>query len=190
MWLDILILVPGLHYQQAADELGRARGGESAVVDATESHSGRRMSFKIKNAATALFIQRVARAGETVILDVGVVPGLSAGWFPGLSITTRYRLRRSDSGMHATVWPMDGLPDLGWVSHLLYLISPVLTIAALVFVILFRDCECADLVYRASWTKVSELTWHNPFTYRVDLGLSPLAHALSDSEHLGDQAAF
>jgi len=123
-WLDSLLLAPGLHYQQAADELAR-RSGANPVLSAVEQvRQGRAITFTINNAATASYIQRIARPGETVTLHVG------------------FRLRRSPSGNHATIWAATNLtdiPDLGWLSHLLYLISPILTIAAIVLTILLRD---------------------------------------------------
>ncbi|KAK1758722.1 hypothetical protein QBC47DRAFT_150104 [Echria macrotheca] len=121
-WLDSLLLAPGLHYQQAADELARRSAGTAHILSAVgEVRDGEPVTFTINNAATANYIQQIARPGETVVLDVG------------------YRLRRSPSGLHATIWTVNDIPDLGWVSHVLYLISPILTITALVFVILLQD---------------------------------------------------
>ncbi|CCC07685.1 hypothetical protein SMACR_01252 [Sordaria macrospora] len=145
-WLDSLLLAPGLHYQQAADELIKwsassatavvdAGTGPEASVDVTgggsngQSGNPRQTTFRINNAATILYLQKIARPGQTVTLDVGTIP----------AIRQRLRIRRSESGLHATVWTVDDLPDLGWLSHVLYLISPVLTIAAIVLVILFQD---------------------------------------------------
>lgn len=136
-WLDSLLLAPGLHYQQAADELAKWSGSSAtAVVDAgTGPGPGasvtRPTTFRINNAATILYLQKIARPGQTVTLDVGTIP----------AIRQRLRIRRSESGLHATVWAVDDLPDLGWLSHVLYLISPLLTIAAIVLVILFQDCK-------------------------------------------------
>jgi len=133
-WLDSLLLAPGLHYQQAAEEL--ARGGlsdavsGSSIIDAVEEQDGQPVRFRIKNAATALYIHKIARPGQVVTLHVGAAPHRGSV----------YRMKRSNSGLHATVWEEDDMPDLGWVSHLLYLISPVLTVASLVFVILLQDC--------------------------------------------------
>ncbi|KAK3335468.1 hypothetical protein B0T19DRAFT_436329 [Cercophora scortea] len=129
-WLDSLILAPGLHYQQAADELAKWSGA-AAIVNAVEDQDGKPMTFRVNNAATALYIQKIARPGQTVTLHVGAK----------MSRYQNYRMRRSDSGMHATVWAEgdDAIPDLGWVSHALYLVSPILTVAAIVFTVLFQD---------------------------------------------------
>ncbi|KAK0730034.1 hypothetical protein B0H67DRAFT_21001 [Lasiosphaeris hirsuta] len=130
VWLDSLLLAPGLHYQQAADELVKRTGG-TVIVDAVEEkHDTTLLAFRINNAATANYIQRIAKPGETVTLDVGLIPVMR----------DRFRLRRSLSGLHVTIsWAENDMLDLGWVSHLLYLVSPVLTIAALAFSILLQD---------------------------------------------------
>ncbi|KAK4447493.1 hypothetical protein QBC34DRAFT_129279 [Podospora aff. communis PSN243] len=120
-WLDTLLLAPGLHYQQAADELAR-RTSSNAILSAVEPiHGTHSVTLFINNAATASYIQRIAKPGETVTLSVGL------------------RLRRSQSGLHATIFAVNDIPDLGWLSHVFYLISPALTIAALVLTVLLRD---------------------------------------------------
>lgn len=147
-WLDSLLLVPGLHYQQAADEL-LAHGDLSspssseAVLHAVEvardgdvdgDEDRPAVSHRIVNRAVVGYILRAAREGSTVVLDVGEVPPVggpsSRGW----------RVGRGGGG-RASVYPMGGgdVPDLGWAAHLLYLASPVLTCVAAVFVVLLGD---------------------------------------------------
>lgn len=134
-WLDSLLLVPGLHYQQAADEL--TRGEAATVLIAVEAgrDPGRPyVSHRIVNQAVVGYILRAAREGRSVVLDVG--EERARGW--------RARGRR------ASVYSMGGgggggagdLPDLGWAAHLLYLASPVLTCVAAVFIILLGDSRC------------------------------------------------
>ncbi|EGO53532.1 hypothetical protein NEUTE1DRAFT_126815 [Neurospora tetrasperma FGSC 2508] len=123
-WLDSLLLAPGLHYQQAADELAKwSASSATAIVDAgagaepgasltrgngsEETRSLAPTTFRINNAATLLYLQKIARPGQTVTLDVGTIP----------AIRQRLRIRRSESGLHATIWAEDDLPDLGWLSH-------------------------------------------------------------------------
>lgn len=131
-WLDSLLLAPGLHYQQAADALVGGPTSASGLISAVETlRDGQSVTFAVRNAATANYIRRISRPGQTVTLDVGCLPNMRA----------RYRLKRSASGMHATVWQEDEMPDLGWLSHVLYLASPVLTVVAFVFMLLLRDCE-------------------------------------------------
>ncbi|KAK4155347.1 hypothetical protein C8A00DRAFT_42065 [Chaetomidium leptoderma] len=127
-WMDSLLLAPGIHYQQAADVLFR-KDGASAIVDVVDEMGGSAVALKINNAATASYIQKVAKPGETVTLDVGRV----------VAARGRYKLHRSDSGNHATAWRESGGSSLGWVSHVLYLSGPVLTLTAIVFVVLFKD---------------------------------------------------
>ncbi|KAH8886792.1 hypothetical protein GQ53DRAFT_727357 [Thozetella sp. PMI_491] len=134
-WMDSLLLAPGLQYQQAADDLVKGDGMD-AIVNAVEERDGKPVTFRVNNAATAHYIQKIARPGEVVTLDVGALPAAKA----------RYRLKRSDSGMHATVWAEDDMPDLGWVSHVLYLMSPLLTVVVIVFQVLIKDWWALALI--------------------------------------------
>ncbi|KAM7209750.1 hypothetical protein V8F20_000153 [Naviculisporaceae sp. PSN 640] len=154
-WLDSLLLAPGLHYQQAAEQLAidGGAGTHTAHTDTddfydganpsvvVEGHGKSRRRIPINNAATAAYIRRIAnsRPGETVTLDVG---------WGGLvsSKKKKIKMKRSDSGGHAFVWAEEGQKeqehislDLGWVSHLLYLASPVLTVIAAVLLVLEKD---------------------------------------------------
>ena len=133
-WLDSIVLVPGLHYNQAADQLGLPPLGLISAVETLRDGAGAGPAFPVRNAATAGYIRRVARPGQTVTLDVGCLPR-------GRS---KFRLRRSRSGKRATLYAEDDAPDLGWVSHALYLASPVLTLVAFAFLIVLRDCESAQ----------------------------------------------
>ncbi|KAI0883692.1 uncharacterized protein GGS22DRAFT_165838 [Annulohypoxylon maeteangense] len=123
-WLDALLLAPGLHYQQAADALN----GNSESYSAVELYEGRTSSYNITNTATRQYLERVGLAGQKVTVDVGMMPKQNY-YFGG---------RRQSPGQRATIWRDQGA-DLGWVSHVLYLASPVLTIAAFVFMILLRE---------------------------------------------------
>lgn len=123
-WLDALLLAPGLHYQQAADALA----GHSESYSAVELYEGQTSTYNVANAATRHYLERVGLAGQRVTVDVGMMPERNY-YFGG---------RRQGSGQRATIWKDQGA-DLGWVSHVLYLASPVLTIAAFVFMILLRE---------------------------------------------------
>ena len=61
----------------------------SAVENQPVSRAEAEALFEINNAATAHYIQKIARPGQQVTLDVGSLPSSKA----------RYRLKRSDSGM-------------------------------------------------------------------------------------------
>lgn len=126
-WLDALLLAPGLHYQQAADALEK----ETAKYDAIENIQGKLSTYNITNPATIRYLQKVGRQGEIVTVDVGMIP-------------QRQYLRRASHGQRrgqrATIWQDSG-SDLGWLSHLLYLVSPVLTVTAVTFLVLLRECK-------------------------------------------------
>ncbi|KAK3987456.1 hypothetical protein QBC44DRAFT_331560 [Cladorrhinum sp. PSN332] len=145
-WLDILVLAPGLHYQQASDELFR-KGGEAIVglvdkgngsaerpvqLDLEGADSDRPQSIKVNNAATIQYIQNVAKPGQVVTLEVGRL----------VASKGRYKLKRSNSGRHASAWLEQNSAGLGWVSHLLYLLGPLLTCGTITLAVLFKDWWC------------------------------------------------
>ncbi|KAK7754659.1 hypothetical protein SLS62_003443 [Diatrype stigma] len=138
-WLDSLLLAPGLHYQQAADALV---GGQAAQAeyDAVEIYNGKSLTYRVTNPATIRYLQRLASTGQKVVVDVAAIPThgrrgtrLSFGSGGGGG-----RRSRRGVGQRATIWADRG-SDLGWVSHLLYLAAPVLTILAFVFMILLQE---------------------------------------------------
>lgn len=126
-WLDALLLAPGLHYQQAADALEN----ETAKFEALENVQGKMSTYNITNPATIRYLQKVGRQGEIVTVDVGMVP--QRQYF--------HRTGRSQSrGQRSIIW-QDSSSDLGWFSHVLYLASPILTITAIVFLVLLKECK-------------------------------------------------
>jgi hypothetical protein len=135
-WLDAFALAPGLHYQQAADMLSddtRYGGGAAhQTYSAVELSQGKTATYNITNPATLRYLQRVGRAGEMVTIDVGMMP--KRRFFGRFS-----KRGRIGVGQRANIWQDHG-EDLGWVSHVLYLMAPVLTVTAFVFMILLRDC--------------------------------------------------
>lgn len=162
-WMDILLLAPGLHYQQAADALAgtdatateersdhngggdaghHASQGIAGPIGGAVQHStlgGERTidAKKILNVATINYLQRVSQPGMVVTLDVGTIPK-SEKTFQGRTLVGRGA---------TTIWAGDSREetvDLGWYSHLLYLMSPILTIIAMVFMILLQDCKCGS----------------------------------------------
>ncbi|ROW16407.1 hypothetical protein VPNG_02786 [Cytospora leucostoma] len=143
-WLDFLLLVPGLHYQQAADEL--ANGG-AAVLQAVEVlHSDKDGDgapdvayHTIVNRAVVSYIVRTAVEGKTVVLDVGEIPVRTQGWRMGTQGTMFGRGGRAGLAKGGGGGGVGDLPDLGWAAHLLYLASPVLTVIAATLIILLGD---------------------------------------------------
>ncbi|KAL8351185.1 hypothetical protein RB601_000719 [Gaeumannomyces tritici] len=177
-WLDSLLLVPGLHYQQAAGELARRTGLPPSLPttelrpDGSRAAAAAAPSLAVNNAALSQFCQRVARDAELVTLDVGRLPprgrrradGTAKGrGGPGLGAKRR-RLVRGDGGLEAAYREGDDddndddpdelvVPDFGWLSHLLYLMGPLLTLGAIALLVLIHDwwalgCICALMLSR------------------------------------------
>ena len=139
-WLDSLLLAPGLHYQQAADALT----GEASSYSAIEIYQGKSLTYSITNPATIRYLQRLVGAGSPghkVVVDVGsIIPHRTQTHLsdPG----ERRRQRRKVVGQRAVIWADPTLDvKLGWLSHVLYLASPALTICAFVFMILLQECK-------------------------------------------------
>ncbi|KAI1154371.1 hypothetical protein F4825DRAFT_411872 [Nemania diffusa] len=179
-WLDALLLAPGLHYQQAADAV---LSELPSPYKAVESADGKTSTYNVANTATLQYLERVCRAGERVVVDVGAVPRRSY-----LPYNDGQRKRRS-RGQRGVIW-RDQEAGIGWLSQVLYLASPLLTITAFVFMVLLQEwwgvAAFAGLMFsrilniwiikqRTNWPKIPppESTPHdpNPLTeYVVDLG--------------------
>ncbi|KAI0428230.1 hypothetical protein F5Y09DRAFT_313778 [Xylaria sp. FL1042] len=128
-WLDALLLAPGLHYQQAADAVLNEL---PSPFNAVESVDGKTSTYNIANTATLQYLERVGRAGQRIVVDVGMIP------------QRRYlpygddRPKRRGFGQRGVIW-RDQEAGIGWLSQVLYLTSPVLTITAFVFMVLLRE---------------------------------------------------
>lgn len=129
-WFDVLVLAPGIHYQQAANELFH-RGGATAIIEIIDELHPSSVRLQLNNAAIAHYIQKVAKPGETVTLDVG----------RAVAAKGLYKVRRSNTGSHVTAWRNREKPKCGWLSHALYLTTPVVTVASVSLVVIFKDCE-------------------------------------------------
>lgn len=135
-WLDSLVLAPGLHYQQAADDL--TRGDNAQVLTAVEiDHNGRPTTYRIVNQAVVSYVLRIAKDGKTVVLDVGELAGKKGSW--GM----RRRKGMGRGGQRAMLYggPQELKESLDWVAQLLYVATPVLTCLAIALVVLLKDCE-------------------------------------------------
>ncbi|KAI1823713.1 hypothetical protein F4861DRAFT_305609 [Xylaria intraflava] len=124
-WLDTLLLAPGLHYQQAVDTVLNEL---PSPYHAVESVDGKTSTYNIANTATLRYLERVGRTDQRIVVDVGKAPQRS--YFP----YGEQRTRRKRSA----IWG-DQEAGIGWLSQLLYLASPLLTIMAFVFMVLFRE---------------------------------------------------
>ncbi|KAI1181259.1 hypothetical protein F4777DRAFT_573333 [Nemania sp. FL0916] len=130
-WLDALLLAPGLHYQQAADAV---LSELPSPYNAVESVGGKTSTYNVANTATLRYLEHVGRAGQRIVVDVGMVPQRSYFVYG-----EQRRKRRSRSlGQRGVIW-RDQEAGIGWLSQVLYLASPVLTLIAFVFMVLLRE---------------------------------------------------
>ncbi|EHK17177.1 uncharacterized protein TRIVIDRAFT_195165 [Trichoderma virens Gv29-8] len=150
-WLDAFVLAPGLHYQQAADLLTPEYGSGKLVLSTLEGGARR---LVVSNVAMVKYLRRLwEREGKygVVTLYVRMENGVAGVSFASsLSLLlggddSRRRsqrrwqrdLRRQLEAEHKShvreVFEMD------WVSHALYLTSPLLTVVAIVFMVLLQD---------------------------------------------------
>ncbi|GJC84538.1 hypothetical protein ColLi_07376 [Colletotrichum liriopes] len=172
-WLDALVLAPGLHYQQAADGVAGNSGAVTAETSAAFGFGGsgsrsaggaglfgtqalpggRRKDVRVTNPGMLLFLSRLgvqderargretkkrARAGGGGVEAFGVGAGgrekiitLDVG-----TLGTR-RQRRGRAFAHDADWGFER------GSHLLYLASPALTLAALTIMVLLADSHAS-----------------------------------------------
>ncbi|KAI0534058.1 hypothetical protein GGR58DRAFT_484217 [Xylaria digitata] len=128
-WLDALLLAPGLHYQQAADAV---LSELPSPFNAVESVDGKTSTYNIANTATLQYLERVGRAGQRIVVDVGRVP--QRNYFP----YGDDRRKRPSGGQRGVIW-RDQEAGIGWISQVLYLASPVLTITAFIFMVLLQE---------------------------------------------------
>ncbi|KAI3326950.1 hypothetical protein HD806DRAFT_485556 [Xylariaceae sp. AK1471] len=127
-WLDTLLLAPGLHYQQAADAV---LSELPSPFNAIELVDGKTSTYNIANTATLQYLERVGRAGQRIVVDVGRMPQRS--FFPYGGQRKRHSL-----GQRGVIW-RDQEASIGWLSQVLYLASPLLTITAFVFMVLLQE---------------------------------------------------
>lgn len=112
-WLDVLVLCPGLHRQQAAPSLSE---GECPATAAMTSG----YVFRVENAATVVFLQKIGVTGHltTVHVTAGEQKG---GWL---------------QGMLRTVYDGD---DASAVAAVAYLTAVLLTLASGAWLVVFED---------------------------------------------------
>ncbi|RYP75095.1 hypothetical protein DL771_002556 [Monosporascus sp. 5C6A] len=144
-WLDSLILAPGLHYQQAADAVADRLTGSYHALEIYEGKT--LLRYSVTNPATIRYLQRLASSGQRVVVDVGAMPHRSHS-FPS------FRGRRRGVGQRAIIWADDPDLDLGWLSHVLYLAAPLLTVIAFVFMILLQEWWGVALLLALMFSRV------------------------------------
>ncbi|KAG7443751.1 uncharacterized protein BT62DRAFT_921696 [Guyanagaster necrorhizus] len=111
--LDVLLLAPGMHQQQSAEEVNR---GEFPTTGAITTG----YVFRVENPATVSYLQRIGRTGHLVTARVSMNPSRDA------SLSRYDRLLQS---LFVT-----GVP-----ATLLYLLSPVLTVVVLALLGAIQD---------------------------------------------------
>ncbi|KAF3768528.1 hypothetical protein M406DRAFT_232162, partial [Cryphonectria parasitica EP155] len=168
-WLDSLLLVPGLHYQQAADELARAEGA-AQLIAAEVGVDGKVVTHTIVNRAVVNYILQAAQEGKTVVLDVGEIPVRSRSWAA--------RRRDGGRGQRGMVYSGRGVEEpvaqeLTWAAQLLYLASPALTCVAIVFVVLLADWWALGLILALMLSRILNIAVIKARSRPKPVGLPP-----------------
>ncbi|GKT42601.1 uncharacterized protein ColSpa_02782 [Colletotrichum spaethianum] len=167
-WFDALVLAPGLHYQQAADGVagnssavaaetsaafgfggsGRRSSGTAGLFGTQALPGGKRKDVRVTNPGMLLFLSRLGvqeeRAREREMKKEkaggGGVEAFGIGAGGGEKVITldvgtlgHRKRRRGRAFSHDADWQFER------ASNLLYLASPVLTLAALIIMILLAD---------------------------------------------------
>ncbi|KZL87881.1 hypothetical protein CI238_08714 [Colletotrichum incanum] len=170
-WFDALVLAPGLHYQQAADGVagnssavtaetsaafgfggsGSRSSGGAGIFGTQALPGGRRKDVRVTNPGMLLFLSRLKvqheRAREREMKKRAQAGGGGIEAF-GIGAGGREKIITLDVGTLGNRKQRRGRAfahDADWEfergSHLLYLASPALTLAALTIIILLADCE-------------------------------------------------
>ncbi|KAL6694546.1 hypothetical protein J3F84DRAFT_349691 [Trichoderma pleuroticola] len=150
-WLDAFVLAPGLHYQQAADSLTPEYGSGKLVLSTLDGGARR---FVVSNVAMVKYLRRLwEREGKYGVVTLYVRAENGAA---GISFASSLSLLlgRDDSRRRSQRrWQRDlrrqleaehrshvrEVLEMDWVSHALYLLSPLLTVVAIVFMVLLQD---------------------------------------------------
>ncbi|KAF4448703.1 hypothetical protein F53441_7912 [Fusarium austroafricanum] len=135
-WVDAFVLAPGLHYQQACDDLEK----EAPVgLIALSTQTLGEMQYAVKNTMTASYLKSLCKDGaENIItLDVGLDTPWNVVKIVGKVIRNRKVSDEEDDDEDHEDWA--SLSDVDWLSHLLYLISPLITASSITFMILLED---------------------------------------------------
>ncbi|KHO01307.1 uncharacterized protein MAM_00308 [Metarhizium album ARSEF 1941] len=136
-WLDALVLAPGLQYQQAVDALSRTRDPLlSAVLQSPAPGESEATVYSVHNAAMVQYLRRLWQEASpspsgSLTLNVGVAKSQQT---QGLARALSSLLATRRKGpAHADTMEVDCL------SHVFYLLSPVLTVAASTLMVLLSD---------------------------------------------------
>ncbi|SJL14836.1 uncharacterized protein ARMOST_18307 [Armillaria ostoyae] len=116
-WLDILVLAPGMHQQQSADEVNRSEFPQTGSL--TNGYV-----FRVENPATVSYLQRIGRTGHLVTAKVEQKKHYNDAKNPYFNLSLP---------QYHTFY-IAGVPV-----GLLYLLCPILTIIVFVLVGSIRD---------------------------------------------------
>ncbi|KAF5023458.1 hypothetical protein F66182_4503 [Fusarium sp. NRRL 66182] len=135
-WVDALVLAPGLHYQQACDDLEHeAPMGLIALSTQTIGQ----VQYAVKNTMTARYLMEICKDSVegVVTLDVGLDTPWDVAKILGKMINRRRTTDEEDDDQDHDDW--HSLADVDWLSHLLYLGSPLITVSSITFMVIFQD---------------------------------------------------
>ncbi|EXK49485.1 hypothetical protein FOXG_01200 [Fusarium oxysporum f. sp. lycopersici 4287] len=135
-WIDSLVLAPGLHYQQACDDLER----EAPIgLIALSTQTLDQMQYAVKNTMTASYLKSLVKDGAENIITLDV--GLDTPWdvvkIVGKVIRKPRISDEEDDDEDHEDWA--SLSDVDWLSHLLYLASPLITSTSIALMVIFED---------------------------------------------------
>ncbi|KAH7196554.1 uncharacterized protein B0J16DRAFT_312904 [Fusarium flagelliforme] len=131
-WVDAFVLAPGLHYQQACDEVQR-----EAPVGLVALALGE-MQYAVKNTMTASYLKSLFKDDEdSITLTVGIDTPWDIVKFVGKVIKKRRISDEEDNDADHDDWA--SLSDVDWFSHLLYLGTPVITLTSISLMVILED---------------------------------------------------
>ncbi|KAL7818594.1 hypothetical protein V8C26DRAFT_396782 [Trichoderma gracile] len=164
-WLDAFVLAPGLHYQQAADLLTpeySSSGGPSSSKLVLCTLDGKKTRLVVSNVGMVKYLRRLWEGeGKYGVVRLYVSEDDDAfafGLGSSLSVLLGYENAQEDGEgrrRRQRRWLRDlrrvreeeerrrgrvrEVLEMDWVSHVLYLLSPLLTVAAIVLMVLLQD---------------------------------------------------
>lgn len=161
-WLDAFVLAPGLHYQQAADLLTPEYNGVSSSSKLVLSTlDGQKTRLVVSNVGMVKYLRRLwEREGKYGVVTLYVGEDNAFAFGSSLSVLLGYDAEGNGEGRRRRQrrWLRDlrraklveegdrrkrgkvrEVLEMDWVSHVLYLLSPLLTVAAIVLMVLLQD---------------------------------------------------
>ncbi|KAL6872396.1 hypothetical protein HDV57DRAFT_511478 [Trichoderma longibrachiatum] len=140
-WLDAFVLAPGLHYQQAADLLTPEYNGVSSSSKLVLSTlDGQKTRLVVSNVGMVKYLRRLwEREGKYGVVTLYVGEDDAFAFGSSLSVLLGYDAEGNKEGDRRKRGKVREVLEMDWVSHVLYLLSPLLTVAAIVLMVLLQD---------------------------------------------------